>query len=55
MGRGYAHVIACTRGSGQSEGEHLSMYSEQESKDGYDLVEWIAEQPWCDGSVGMIG
>ena len=55
VGRGFAHVIACTRGSGQSEGEYLSMYSEQESKDGYDLVEWIADQPWCDGSVGMIG
>ena len=21
----------------------------------YDLVEWTAEQPWCDGNVGMIG
>jgi len=25
-----------------------------ESEDGYDLVEWIAGQPWCDGNVGMI-
>ena len=21
----------------------------------YDLVEWAAAQPWCDGTVGMIG
>src|SRR6476659_10855100 len=21
----------------------------------YDLIEWIAKQPWCDGNVGMIG
>src|SRR5206468_9164073 len=21
----------------------------------YDLIEWIAEQPWCDGQVGMVG
>ena len=21
----------------------------------YDLVEWAAAQPWCDGNVGMIG
>jgi predicted acyl esterase len=53
--RGYAHVVACTRGTGQSEGEYLSMYSEQESLDGYDLVEWLAIQDWCDGDVGMIG
>jgi predicted acyl esterase len=53
--RGYAHVIADSRGSGGSEGEYLSLYSEQEGKDGYDLIEWIAEQDWCDGIVGMIG
>ncbi len=55
VSRGYVHVIADTRGTGKSEGEYLSMYSKQESEDGYDLVEWIAEQPWCDGNVGMIG
>jgi predicted acyl esterase len=53
--RGYVHVIADSRGIGQSEGTYYSMYSEQESYDGYDLVEWIAQQPWCDGQVGMIG
>src|SRR5262249_34864995 len=26
-----------------------------EAQDGYDLVEWVAAQPWCDGNVGMIG
>jgi hypothetical protein len=25
------------------------------AKDGYDLIEWIAEQPWCNGNVGMVG
>ena len=24
-------------------------------EDGYDTVEWIAEQPWCDGKVGISG
>lgn len=52
---GYAHVIADTRGSGQSEGAFYRMYSEQESLDGYDLVEWIAAQAWCDSNVGMLG
>src|SRR5262249_30024874 len=23
--------------------------------DSYDLIEWIATQPWCDGNVGMVG
>jgi len=52
---GYAHVIADTRGSGQSGGTFYRMYSEQESLDGYDLVEWIAAQSWCDSNVGMLG
>lgn len=55
VARGFIHVIACCRGTGQSEGEFLSMYSAQEADDGYDLVEWLADQPWCDGNVGMLG
>ena len=27
----------------------------KEQQDGYDLIEWIANQSWCDGNVGMIG
>src|SRR6266446_585586 len=23
--------------------------------DSYDLIEWVAAQPWCDGNVGMVG
>jgi putative CocE/NonD family hydrolase len=26
-----------------------------EATDGYDMVEWIAEQPWCNGQVAMWG
>lgn len=52
--RGYAHVIADTRGSGYSEGEYCG-YGLKEHEDGYDLIEWIADQPWCDGNVGMLG
>jgi predicted acyl esterase len=53
--RGYAHVIADVRGTGKSEGKYYNLTSPQEAQDGYDLVEWIAAQPWCDGNVGMIG
>ncbi|MEE8394739.1 MAG: CocE/NonD family hydrolase [bacterium] len=52
--RGYVHVIADARGSGDSAGEY-PFQGPQEHEDGYDLVEWIAAQPWCDGNVGMLG
>ncbi|MGI9557550.1 MAG: CocE/NonD family hydrolase, partial [Solirubrobacterales bacterium] len=52
---GYAHVIADVRGTGKSDGEYLNLTSPQEQQDGYDLVEWVAAQPWCDGNVGMTG
>ena len=53
--RGYVHVIGDVRGIGASEGEYPGMWSSQEGRDGADIVEWIAQQPWCDGNVGMIG
>ena len=55
---GYAHLIADVRGTGGSDGELIGNYDlggHGEGKDVYDLVEWIAAQPWCDGNVGMIG
>ena len=54
VSNGYVHVIASARGSGLSQGEY-NWYDTNEQKDGYDLVEWIAQQPWCNGNVGMIG
>ncbi|WXG42096.1 MAG: CocE/NonD family hydrolase [Candidatus Freyarchaeum deiterrae] len=53
--RGYVHVIANARGSFKSEGEYQGTFSTQEQKDGYDLIEWIARQPWCNRKVGMVG
>lgn len=53
--RGYVHVVADIRGTGYSEGEHIGFLSKQEAMDGYDLVEWIAKQPWCNGNVGLMG
>jgi putative CocE/NonD family hydrolase len=53
--RGYAHVIVDCRGTGSSDGAYRAMYDEQDGEDGHDTVEWIADQSWCDGSVGMIG
>ena len=52
--RGYVHVIANLRGTGGSGGT-FGFLDAQERRDMYDLVEWAAAQPWCDGNVGMIG
>ncbi|MCV7278685.1 CocE/NonD family hydrolase [Mycolicibacterium flavescens] len=52
--RGYVHVIANVRGTGGSGGT-FGFFDGQERRDMYDLVEWVAAQPWCDGTVGMIG
>lgn len=53
LAAGYAVVFQLTRGQGQSEGR-FRMYRD-DSLDGYDAIEWIAEQPWCNGNVGMQG
>lgn len=50
---GYAFVVQDTRGRFASEGTFVPRRSEGE--DGYDAVEWVAVQPWCDGRVGMSG
>jgi len=58
VGRGYGHVIADVRGSGGSGGEMIGNYDlggDSIGKDIYDLVQWLAEQPWCNGNVGMVG
>lgn len=52
--RGYTHVIANLRGTCGSGGT-FTLFDAQERRDLYDVVEWIAQQDWCDGNVGMIG
>lgn len=53
---GYAVVIQDIRGRFASEGEWKSGERQSvEGFDGYDSVEWIADQPWCDGNVGSAG
>jgi uncharacterized protein len=54
-GHGYAAVRVDIRGTGNSEGVIEDEYSEQEQLDGLEVIAWIAEQPWCDGKVGMVG
>ncbi|MFP4179236.1 MAG: CocE/NonD family hydrolase [Spirochaetaceae bacterium] len=54
-GFGYASVRVDLRGSGESEGILTDEYLQQELEDGIDVINWLAEQDWCSGSVGMIG
>src|SRR6266850_6813356 len=54
-GHGYACVRVDIRGTGDSEGVLLGEYLKQEQDDALEVIDWIARQPWCSGSVGMIG
>ncbi|MCM3125702.1 MULTISPECIES: CocE/NonD family hydrolase [unclassified Mesobacillus] len=52
--RGYAHVVVDVRGTGASQGAWDS-FGEAEQRDGKELVEWAASQPWSNGKVGLYG
>ena len=51
---GYAIVVADMRGTGASSG-FTSAMSPQIKKDGVEIINWIAEQNWSNGNVGMLG
>lgn len=51
---GYVVVMQDVRGRFASEGEWYFL-AEHEGRDGFDTIEWIATQPWCDGQVGTMG
>ncbi len=53
--RGYVGCRLDIRGTGSSPGIALDEYTPAETQDGYDAVEWLAAQPWCNGKVGMWG
>jgi putative CocE/NonD family hydrolase len=51
--RGYAVAIVDVRGRYHSDGEFRPY--ENEGRDGYDTIEWVAAQPWSNGAVGTFG
>ncbi len=51
--RGYARVMQDVRGRFASDGDFYLLKNEAE--DGYDTIEWLAEQPWSTGKVGTVG
>jgi uncharacterized protein len=50
---GYPFLTVDVRGRGNSEGQFRPLI--QEAKDGHDVVEWLAQQPYCNGKVTMWG
>ena len=54
-GHGYASVRVDMRGAGDSEGVLRGEYLKQEQDDALEIIDWIAAQAWCAGTVGMIG
>jgi uncharacterized protein len=53
--RGYACARVDIRGSGDSDGLLTDEYSRQEQDDALEVIAWLAAQPWCTASVGMMG
>ena len=51
--RGYVTVVQDCRGRYASEGGFTKYVDE--GPDGYDTLEWLAQQPWCNGKVGTYG
>lgn len=51
---GYIVANVDVRGAGHSEG-NVHMFTHQDREDGYDFVEWLGTQYYCNGNVGMAG
>lgn len=54
-GHGYNVIRVDIRGTGESDGLLADEYLLQEQDDALEVIEWISQQPWCDGQVAMMG
>lgn len=54
---GYVVITQDARGRYASEGDYtpFTVPDTGDAEDGYDAVEWVAQQPWCNGKVGTFG
>src|SRR5690606_1629981 len=52
---GYVVVQVARRGLGQSFGVRRGYHDRNEAQDAYEITQWLAEQPWSDGRVGVYG
>lgn len=53
VSKGYAYVVQNERGRFFSEGEWAILGAPL--TDAWDAFDWMAKQPWCNGSIGLIG
>ena len=51
--RGFAVVVQDVRGRHNADGRFITF--KHESSDGYDAIEWVASQSWCNGKIGTYG
>lgn len=54
VSRGYVAIVSSVRGTGGSPGR-VDPFGRQEQQDSYDLIEWLAAQPFSTGKVGQTG
>ncbi len=52
---GYIVAAVQVRGGGASFGTYEGLFSDTETSDAYEIVEWLASQPWSTGAIGMYG
>lgn len=50
---GYVVAVQDCRGTGNSQGSYVPW--RDDANDGYDFIEWLAEQAWCTGKIGAMG
>lgn len=49
------HVFVATDARGRGNSDDKLVPGQVEARDGHDLAEWLARQPWCDGQVATWG
>ncbi|MFF7986918.1 CocE/NonD family hydrolase [Streptomyces sp. NPDC007901] len=52
---GFAFIRVDIRGTGESAGVAGDEFEESQTDDLVEIIEWLARQPWCNGSVGVRG
>ena len=53
--QGYCVVNVDAPGTGFSTGDNNFMFVKEGGEDGKEVIDWIGEQSWCNGNVGMAG
>jgi uncharacterized protein len=54
-GAGYASVLIDNRGYGGSTGRAYQAWDPREFDDGVEALDWVTQQPWSDGTIGLVG